>query len=83
MKVLLSYLSAHRWVVVLALVLAAFNIGFSLVDPLITRNIFDKYVVPADHSTSSFDHRFYGALGLVGLAIGAAMVSRIDRKSVV
>ena len=80
MKVLLSYLSAHRWVVVLALVLAAFNIGFSLVDPLITRNIFDKYVVPADHSTSSFDHRFYGALGLVGLAIGAAMVSRIAKN---
>ncbi|WP_426669278.1 ABC transporter ATP-binding protein [Mucilaginibacter sp. McL0603] len=80
MKVLLSYLSAHRWVVVLALVLAAFNIGFSLVDPLITRNIFDKYVVPTDHSTSSFDHRFYGALGLVGLAIGAAMVSRIAKN---
>jgi ATP-binding cassette subfamily B protein len=80
MKVLLSYLSAHRWVVVLALVLAAFNIGFSLVDPLITRNIFDKYVVPVDHKTYSFDHRFYGALGLVGLAIGAAMVSRIAKN---
>ncbi|MDB5151292.1 MAG: ATP-binding cassette protein, partial [Mucilaginibacter sp.] len=72
MKVLLSYLSAHRWVVVLALVLAAFNIGFSLVDPLSTRNIFDKYVVPVDHKTYSFDHMFYGALGLVGLAICSA-----------
>lgn len=80
MKLLLSYLSAHRWVVVLALLLAAFNIGFSLVDPLITRNIFDQYVVPVDHKPSSFDHRFYGALGLVGLAIGAAMVSRIAKN---
>jgi len=80
MKLLLSYLSAHRWVVALALLLAAFNIGFSLVDPLITRNIFDKYVVPVDHKTYTFEYRFYGALGLVGLAIGAAMVSRIAKN---
>src|SRR5581483_11095214 len=75
-----SYLSKHRWVVVLALVLAAFNIGFSLLDPLITRNIFDKYVVPVDHKTYSFEHRFYGSMGLVALAIGAAMVSRIAKN---
>ncbi|HWD88817.1 MAG TPA: ABC transporter ATP-binding protein [Mucilaginibacter sp.] len=80
MKVLLSYLSRHRWVVVLALVLAAFNIGFSLLDPYITRNIFDKYVVPVDHKTYDFNTRFYGSLGLVGLAIGAAMVSRIAKN---
>jgi len=80
MKVLLSYLKAHRWVVALALVLAAFNIGFSLLDPYITRSIFDKYVVPVDHKTYDFDTRFYGSLGLVGLAIGAAMVSRIAKN---
>jgi ATP-binding cassette subfamily B protein len=80
MKVLLSYLSAHRWVVVLALVLAAFNIGFSLLDPYITRSIFDKYVVPVDHKSYDFHTRFYGSLGLVGLAIGAAMVSRIAKN---
>jgi len=80
MKVLLSYLSRHRWVVVLALVLAAFNIGFSLLDPYITRSIFDKYVVPVDHKVYDFNTRFYGALGLVGLAIGAAMVSRIAKN---
>ena len=80
MKVLLSYLKEYRWVVVLALVLAGFNIGFSLLDPYITRTIFDKYVVPVDHTTYTFDQRFYGALGLVGLAIGAAMVSRIAKN---
>jgi len=80
MKVLLSYLKEYRWVVVLALILAGFNIGFSLLDPYITRTIFDKYVVPVDHMTYTFDQRFYGALGLVGLAIGAAMVSRIAKN---
>jgi ATP-binding cassette subfamily B protein len=80
MKVLLSYLKAHRWVVALALVLAAFNIGFSLLDPYITRSIFDKYVVPVDHKSYDFHTRFYGSLGLVGLAIGAAMVSRIAKN---
>jgi len=80
MKVLLSYLSRHRWVVVLALVLAAFNIGFSLLDPYITRSIFDKYVVPVDHKVYDFNTRFYGSLALVGLGIGAAMVSRIAKN---
>ena len=116
MKVLLSYLSAHRWVVVLALILAAFNIGFSLLDPYITGIIVDKYIVPANLSkakvvevvekikgvdlkalnhnqtTSLVDkviksmynvsyHEFIvGALSLIGLAIGAAMVSRIAKN---
>ncbi|MGZ3943478.1 MAG: ABC transporter ATP-binding protein [Mucilaginibacter sp.] len=80
MKVLLSYLSRHRWVVVLALVLAAFNIGFSLLDPYITRTIFDRYVVPVDHRNYDFNTKLYGSLGLVGLAIGAAMVSRIAKN---
>lgn len=66
--------------VALTLLLAAFNIGFSLVDPLITKNIFDKYVVPSDHKIYSFAYRFNGSLILVGLAIGAAMVSRIAKN---
>jgi ATP-binding cassette subfamily B protein len=80
MKILLSYLKDYRWTVVLALVLAGFNIGFSLVDPMITGTIMDKYIVPKDGITRSFEYRFYGALGLVGLAIGAAMVSRIAKN---
>ncbi len=80
MKILLTYLSKHRWVVVFALVLAGFNIGFSLLDPMITGTIMDKYIVPKDHIEHTFDYRFYGALGLVGLAIGAAMVSRIAKN---
>jgi ATP-binding cassette subfamily B protein len=80
MKILLSYLSRYRWVVVLALILAGINIGFSLVDPMITGKILDEYIVPKDHQIYSFDYRLHGSLLLVGLAVGAAMVSRIAKN---
>jgi ATP-binding cassette subfamily B protein len=80
MNILFSYLKKHRWIVVLALVLAGVNIGFSLCDPLITRYIFDLYVVPVNHRVYTFDYRFHGALLLIGLAVGAAMVSRIAKN---
>jgi ATP-binding cassette subfamily B protein len=35
MKILLHYLKPHKWMVSLVLLLAAMNIGFSLVDPII------------------------------------------------
>ncbi|MBS1576010.1 MAG: ABC transporter ATP-binding protein [Bacteroidetes bacterium] len=35
MKILLKYLKPHKWLVILTLVLAAINIGFSLFDPII------------------------------------------------
>jgi ATP-binding cassette subfamily B protein len=80
MKILLSYLQKHRWVVILALVLAGVNIAFSLCDPLITRYIVDLYMVPANHKVYSYEYRLHGALMLVCLGIGAAMVSRIAKN---
>ncbi len=80
MKLLLSYLSRHRGLVIFALILAAFNIGFSLLDPLITGTIVDKYMVPKDHKNYSYEYRLHGSMLLVGLAIGAAMVSRIAKN---
>jgi ATP-binding cassette, subfamily B, bacterial len=116
MKVLLSYLKEHRWVVALALVLAAFNIGFSLLDPYITGIVVDRYIVPTnlgrgkaveivekikgidlkalDHKQTgalvdkvlksmynvSYHQFIVGLLSLIGLAIGAAMVSRIAKN---
>ncbi len=117
MKILLSYLKKHRWVVAQALVLAAFNIGFSLLDPFITGSIVDKYIVPTnvnknkivdivgklnkeiDTKTAtkhqmgtvidriikemynvSYHQFITGVLTLIGLAIGAAMVSRIAKN---
>lgn len=78
MNLLLQYLKAHKWVVVLALVLAAFNIGFSLMDPYFTGRIVDNFIEKKDLLTR--DKFIWGVLGLVGLAIGAAMVSRIAKN---
>lgn len=83
MKTLLSYLKQYRWTVVLALVLAGFNIGFSLLDPMITGMLMDRYIVPklpADQSFFTFEYRLHGSLILVGMAVGAAMVSRIAKN---
>src|SRR5436190_6891432 len=35
MKILFKYLKPHKWLVILTLVLAAINIGFSLLDPIL------------------------------------------------
>lgn len=35
MKILLRYLKPHKWLVILTLTLAAINIGFSLIDPIL------------------------------------------------
>src|SRR6185436_14189402 len=35
MKILLHYLKPHKWLVILVLILASVNIGFSLIDPII------------------------------------------------
>ncbi len=64
--------------VVLALVLAAVNIGFSLLDPYITGRIVDRFIErKADYTRNEF---VWGVLGLVGLGVGAAMVSRIAKN---
>lgn len=45
MKILIQYLKPYKWLVVLVLFLAAINIGFSLVDPI----IFGKLINLATH----------------------------------
>lgn len=78
MKLLLEYLKNHKWVVVLALLLAAINIGFSLLDPYITGRIVDQFIEKKDVLNRS--EFILGVLGLVGLGVGAAMVSRIAKN---
>jgi ATP-binding cassette subfamily B protein len=78
MKLLLSYLSKYRLIVLLALGLAAINIGFSLLDPYITGRIVDRFI---EKRTALTHHEFvWGILTWVGLAVGAAMVSRIAKN---
>jgi ATP-binding cassette subfamily B protein len=56
MKILLHYLKPHKWLVALVLTLAAINIGFSLVDPI----IFGKLINLANlHQTNPAPDRFY------------------------
>jgi ATP-binding cassette subfamily B protein len=64
--------------VLLALVLATINQVFSLLDPLILGKIIDNYVDKID----TMDQATFikGVLGFIGLAIGAAMVSRIAKN---
>ena len=78
MKLLLEYLKNHKWVVALALLLAAINIGFSLLDPYITGRIVDQFIEKKDVLNRS--EFILGVLGLVGLGVGAAMVSRIAKN---
>ncbi|RCH54552.1 ABC transporter ATP-binding protein [Mucilaginibacter hurinus] len=78
MKLLLSYLSKHKWVVILALVLAAFNIGFSLLEPYVTGRIVDEVIEKRKELTEK--QFINNVLLLVGLSVGAAMVSRIAKN---
>src|SRR5688572_29537478 len=41
MKILLQYLKPYKWLVALVLFLAAINIGFSLIDPIIFGKLVD------------------------------------------
>lgn len=41
MKILFQYLKPYKWLVFLVLLLAAMNIGFSLVDPIIFGKLID------------------------------------------
>jgi ATP-binding cassette subfamily B protein len=78
MNLLIEYLKKHKWVVILALVLAAFNIGFSLLDPYITGLIVDRFIEKKDVLTRS--QFVWGVTGLIGLGIAAAMGSRIAKN---
>jgi len=78
MNILLSYLKNYKGLVALALFLAAVNQVFSLLDPHITGRIVDNFIEKKDVLDR---HAFtVGILTLVGLAIGAAMVSRIAKN---
>jgi ATP-binding cassette subfamily B protein len=78
MNILLSYLKKHRLVVILALFLAAMNIGFSLLDPWITGRIVDRVI--EKRTSLQYDEYLHQVLILIGAAIGVAMVSRIAKN---
>jgi len=78
MKILKTYLQRYKGLIGLALLFAAINQCFSLMDPHITGRIVDEFITKKD-VLSQHDFTF-GVLKLVGLAVGAAMVSRIAKN---
>ena len=78
MKLLRKYLRPHWRLIVLALILAAINQVFSLVDPLILRNAATTYA--HDPSLFTKEEFIHGVMRLLLFSIGAAMVSRIAKN---
>jgi ATP-binding cassette, subfamily B, bacterial len=78
MKLLVSYLKAYSPLVALALMLAAINQIFSLLDPLIFRYVIDEYATRfQEYTTGEF---FRGVSLLLAAAVGVAFVSRVAKN---
>jgi ATP-binding cassette subfamily B protein len=78
MSLLWSYLKRYRQLVALALVLAAINQIFSLLDPLIFRYVIDRYATQYQlYTTAQF---FRGVSMLLLAAVGVAFVSRVAKN---
>ena len=78
MALLIHYLKRHWPLVCLALLLAAVNQIFSLLDPLIFRYIIDRYATKFhQYTTGQFVH---GVSLLLGAAVGVAFISRVAKN---
>ncbi len=78
MKLLFSYVKRYWRLIALALVLAAINQTFSLLDPLVFRRIIDNYVTRYQEYTA---RQFFQGVGLLlGAAVGVAFVSRTAKN---
>jgi ATP-binding cassette subfamily B protein len=78
MRLLAAYLADYWRLVALALVLAAVNQIFSLLDPLIFRYVIDEYATRfSEYSTGEF---FRGVSLLLAAAVGVAFVSRVAKN---
>src|SRR5579862_5051651 len=78
MATLYRYLKDYWKLVAAALVLAAINQVFSLLDPAILRHIIDSYATQFHQYTTGQFLR--GVAYLLGLAVGAAFVSRVAKN---
>lgn len=81
MKLLLSYVKQHWKLGILALLLAAVNQSFSLMDPLIAGKMLDRFGVHISDYQNSSTKNFAGDIVWFLLAsMGVAMVSRIAKN---
>ncbi|HEY8687609.1 MAG TPA: ABC transporter ATP-binding protein [Chitinophagaceae bacterium] len=79
MKLLLSYIRPYRWLLALALGLAAINQVFSMFDPLIFGKLFDKFVTHPHDGNRNESVFLWGIMTYLGMLIGVAMISRIAK----
>ena len=78
MDILNGYLKQYWKLILLALVLAATNQVFSLLDPLIFRHVIDQYATRyKEYTTGQFVR---GVSFLLSLAVGVAFVSRVAKN---
>ena len=78
MKLLFSYIKQYWKLIGIALILAAINQVFSLLDPLIFRYIIDRYVSKFQEYSGA---QFFRGVGLLLLAaVGVAFVSRVAKN---
>ncbi|HEY6627244.1 MAG TPA: ABC transporter ATP-binding protein, partial [Ignavibacteriaceae bacterium] len=75
---MLSYLKNYWKLVLIALVLAAINQVFSMLDPWIFRIVIDEYATKFDHYTT--EQFIKGVLLLLAAAVGVAFVSRVAKN---
>ena len=91
MKILFRYLQPYKWLVVLVLVLAAINIGFSLVDPILFGklvNLANRYAQSLKEPTPVSNQEYFysfswqnpGVWFIVICSITVAMISRIAKN---
>lgn len=85
MKILFTYLKPYKWLVALTIILAAFNSGFALLDPIIFGelvNLTSQYRRdPSAYTESQFFTQAYnGVLWLLLASITIAMISRIAKN---
>ena len=78
MKLLFSYLKTYYPLIILALLLAAINQTFSMLDPYILGKIIDNYALKFSSFTMP---QFFKGVGLLLIAsMGVAMISRIAKN---
>ncbi len=78
MKLLFRYVSDYKKLLIFALILAAINQGFSLLDPQLFRMIIDRFAShPHDFTSAQF---FKGVGILLGLSVGVAFISRVAKN---
>lgn len=88
MKILLHYLKPHKWLVILVLTLAAVNIGFSLVDPILFGKLINLAGARVTHPEVITENRFFNSFSwaqpgvwfIVTCSISVAMISRIAKN---